>query len=485
MQQAKKSCVNPHTYNIPLNHFINSEEVLTPFHCSLLTHFLQYRYGWQQQVGARNSFAYQIAKMKQLIYCLALLCPMATPAQNNALSIGNSLPPLQVQLLNNSNTAYLFSHYKGKAIIIDFFATWCSNCIYAVPELNRIQQSFNGQLQVVLVSGQSAAVLQNFLPKNRYTKANKLPVIAADTVLAKLFPHVAIPHQVWIGPDGIVKAITSGKQLTTQNVEALVKGQPLNLPVKQDRLNHNPSAPLFFTAGTVTGVKAAFGEPLTGLQRMSVMQSDSLGLRFTMVNQTIIGLYRLALHKNTGKKIILQVSDSSRFLPLTADPERWKTSNTHCFEIVAPAAYKPAQLRQHMVQQLNSYFNCTGTLAVQNLPCLFLQTTARGITPAVNAAPQTVTGSELVWSLTNQPLAQLCEWFNRATPYNPLEGLPYVVNQTGYAGNIDIALTAKHIRQGNLKAINKELAAFGLQLVPGSIETEVLLITDQHKPKNQ
>jgi thiol-disulfide isomerase/thioredoxin len=42
------------------------------------------------------------------------------------------------------------SDYKGQPVVLDFWATWCAPCRASMPDLNRIQEHFQGQGLVVL-----------------------------------------------------------------------------------------------------------------------------------------------------------------------------------------------------------------------------------------------------------------------------------------------------------------------------------------------
>jgi thiol-disulfide isomerase/thioredoxin len=80
--------------------------------------------------------------MKQLILCLPLLCPLFSKAQQ-APAIGTQL---------NDSIITVIPAQKNQLIIVDFFATWCSSCAKALPELDSLQTQFGNRLSIRLVS---------------------------------------------------------------------------------------------------------------------------------------------------------------------------------------------------------------------------------------------------------------------------------------------------------------------------------------------
>lgn len=66
------------------------------------------------------------------------------------------MPPLETNSLNNMGWTLsdgkhsLFSEFKGKVLILDFYATWCTPCRKSVPHLIGLQNKFGDQgLQVI------------------------------------------------------------------------------------------------------------------------------------------------------------------------------------------------------------------------------------------------------------------------------------------------------------------------------------------------
>ena len=66
------------------------------------------------------------------------------------------MPPTKPTSLSNMGWEFpdgkrsLISEYKGKALILDFYATWCVPCRDSVPHLIKLQDQYEGQgLRVV------------------------------------------------------------------------------------------------------------------------------------------------------------------------------------------------------------------------------------------------------------------------------------------------------------------------------------------------
>lgn len=66
------------------------------------------------------------------------------------------MPPVETTSLNNMGWKLsdgkhnLFSNYKGKVLVLDFYATWCNPCRKSVPHLIGLQKKYENQgLQVI------------------------------------------------------------------------------------------------------------------------------------------------------------------------------------------------------------------------------------------------------------------------------------------------------------------------------------------------
>lgn len=162
-------------------------------------------------------------------------------AQNESiepLKIGDKLPELVLntsfQVISNDSLkidSLKLSQYKDKIILFDFWASWCSTCIYKFPVLEQLQEKYKNDLVVILVDSKetkdSPERMLGILSgaKAPFQKTG-LTSIYNDTVLTKIFPHRYLPHYVWFGKDGTLKLISSAELLNAETVNALIYKTP-------------------------------------------------------------------------------------------------------------------------------------------------------------------------------------------------------------------------------------------------------------------
>ncbi|MGJ7032306.1 TlpA family protein disulfide reductase [Niabella hirudinis] len=177
----------------------------------------------------------------------AILC-LYVAAQENVikpLTIKDTVPDIIFSnLYNHPAKTIRLSDFKGKLVILDFWAAWCGGCVYKLSALDSLQQRYAAKLQIISVNctkrtkdtpEKIAALLRQWQQANGKTFS---PLVVADSssLFKKMFPHRSIPHYVWISPEGTVAAITGSEELTEQNINALLKGQSPPLPLKNDFL---------------------------------------------------------------------------------------------------------------------------------------------------------------------------------------------------------------------------------------------------------
>jgi cytochrome c biogenesis protein CcmG/thiol:disulfide interchange protein DsbE len=108
------------------------------------------------------------------------------------------------------------ANYRGRVVLLNFWATWCAPCLDEIPAFARWQQRYGPDgLQVIGISmDDDAKPVQRFLQKSPLA----YPVVIGDTALAKLYGGVlGLPLTYLIDADGKI----AGRYLGEADLKAM------------------------------------------------------------------------------------------------------------------------------------------------------------------------------------------------------------------------------------------------------------------------
>ncbi len=94
------------------------------------------------------------------------------------------------------------SDYHGKAVVIDFWATWCLPCIYQIPVLNQLWETHrdSGKIAVigVAVDVEGAKVVAPYVEEKGVT----YQILLGDEELARKYGALGFPALAIVAPSG-------------------------------------------------------------------------------------------------------------------------------------------------------------------------------------------------------------------------------------------------------------------------------------------
>lgn len=127
--------------------------------------------------------------------------PAAGPVE-----VGAAAPDFTATLTDGST--FTLSEQQGKAVLLNFWATWCGPCVGELPAFPRLLETYGDQLTLLAVnSSEDEKTVTDFLTQNGYT----FPVaVDADGSIGALYPTDGIPYTIIIAPDGTISAIQLG-----------------------------------------------------------------------------------------------------------------------------------------------------------------------------------------------------------------------------------------------------------------------------------
>jgi peroxiredoxin len=119
---------------------------------------------------------------------------------------GKQLPDLQLTDINGKT--HKLSDYRGKNLMIIFWATWCMPCMEEVPHLNTLRDVMpEDKLAMLAISNENIETVK----KTAENKKMKYTVIATQQALPEPFSEVkGIPTAFFVRPDGTLKLVTEG-----------------------------------------------------------------------------------------------------------------------------------------------------------------------------------------------------------------------------------------------------------------------------------
>jgi len=119
-------------------------------------------------------------------------------------------------LKDPSGKAVTSETFKGKVVVVDFWATWCGPCRMEIPGYIELQEKYKDDLVIVGVSvdapPRGASLVKSFVEKN---KINYPIVMSQDEVLEAFAgdqPINAIPTTFIIDRDGNIRDRKEGAE---------------------------------------------------------------------------------------------------------------------------------------------------------------------------------------------------------------------------------------------------------------------------------
>ncbi|MEX6689673.1 TlpA disulfide reductase family protein [Danxiaibacter flavus] len=303
----------------------------------------------------------------------------ALKTASKPVQVGEKAPNIIFKnMLNVPKKRLALEELKDKPVIIVFWQRTCTACLNSMHVLAQLQAQYAWRIIFILCTDDTTAHIEWFLRRRKQLRELALPMcVDMGGRIKKYFPHVQLPHVVWIGEGRRVKAITSVEHLTQANIVELLTTNRLRLPVKQDALHFNVNRS--FAENGVAANEGAFYEShltghLPGVASQRGYYTDDQYSRIYAVNVSKASLYAIAyryeehLHEAQlpVRTVFEEEQDRLHIFPQTNDVFPDHTESLLSYELLLPpqkgfeAEYCAHKLMQ---KDLDRYFNCTSKMA--------------------------------------------------------------------------------------------------------------------------
>lgn len=161
-----------------------------------------------------------------LVFLLLLAaCSGRSDGRPRFAKTGQSAPELRLPKLLNAPLPEIksWADLKGKAVVLEFWATWCENCVDSIARLNGLAEKFSSDPVVFIsVTDENEGDVKEFM-RTRPMRGWVAPEAGAEVF--RSFRVYGRPHTVLVTRDGRVAEITNPGALAEESIKRLLSGQ--------------------------------------------------------------------------------------------------------------------------------------------------------------------------------------------------------------------------------------------------------------------
>lgn len=127
-------------------------------------------------------------------------------AELGSVAVGQAAPGFSLKDLEGKEVS--LDQYRGKIVVLDFWATWCGPCRQTMPILDAIQEQYRGKLVLLAINLQESKdkVREYVLGEN----LNARVLLDEDSSVGSLYGVSGIPMQVIIDQNGTIQRLVTG-----------------------------------------------------------------------------------------------------------------------------------------------------------------------------------------------------------------------------------------------------------------------------------
>ncbi|MCO5947932.1 TlpA family protein disulfide reductase [Mucilaginibacter flavidus] len=393
--------------------------------------------------------------------------------------VGDILPDSSYAITNyHGKTNIKLADIKKKLLILDMWNINCAGCIEAMPELEKLQEKFGNQVQIIMVTRDSREQVELLKKHVKIVRETKLPFITGENVLGSLFEYDQVPTQVWIDESGFVKYITKTPIASERHIRDFLSGKRMDIRDTKDTvLSLSYARPLAIALEPIQrgdfGIssflvphkseKYFYGVYLGGF-------SDTDRIKgVIMLRLDINTLYREAYFGHTFSKtpVIKEYNHPEKY-----ERDTLSMSNFYDYELAVKRKETTAKQFYHLMQQeLDTYFNIQSTLEKRKIDCYVI--TRIGKIDRLKGVGKTDNYPVMVNNILTVNNVSWGEVLNKIYDLSSNVHTPFI-DETGIDHKMGVNFKINTDFDNSKEEIRKSLASYGLAI--NKIQREVQCI---------
>jgi thiol-disulfide isomerase/thioredoxin len=419
--------------------------------------------------------------MWRLLLLLGFLCGMQGSVLCQSLKVGDRLEGIKA------------TKSSAKLMILDFWSINCAACIRAFPKLQDLQNHFDPDVEMVLVSRESKKTVDEFYNKRKQLQKPSLRFIYSDTALNQKFKDYAYPFQVWLDSSGKIVTITEVADISVQSIQQFLLGENIiDASARKKRLRSSLietgmrqyKAPVLYysylakcseTINVGNNRAAALGDKMV---RLSEDCASVLRLYRTAYSEK--GKYRL----NDDFNIVLdQVNPGLIYPPADRQLQiKWDQENRYTYDLAVPKE-RAGDLFAMMQDDLNRHFGLSASISKGE--CTMIELLAKpgpnlllskGGVAQCETNYDTLTGTKRLRVLIrNKPFDTLVTIIRKNLPKINMD----LEDRSFYSalGNIDIEIMIDLDTGSFVQSLKKTMDAYNVAVVTRSKQIDILILS--------
>jgi thiol-disulfide isomerase/thioredoxin len=141
-----------------------------------------------------------------LLILSALMLSTCTRPPSAPLQIGSPAPKFTLPDLNGREVS--LDQFKGKIVMLDFWATWCGPCRMTMPLLENLEKEYRDSMILLAINLQEPRnAVREYVQKQNI---NSQVLLDEKGSVGEMYGTDSIPMQVLIDKQGIVRHIQIG-----------------------------------------------------------------------------------------------------------------------------------------------------------------------------------------------------------------------------------------------------------------------------------